>query len=126
MEGLKVLVIDDSPFIFKAVKKALEPRGMNVIDSASNGKVGLELIEKYQPEVITLDVTMPIMNGIETARHIFKENPDANVIMMSAMGDDALIEEAKEIGVKHFIPKPFKADLLYNTIEKALAGGNNE
>lgn len=122
MESLKVLVIDDSPFIFKAVKRALEPKGIEVIDNALNGKDGLELVEKHQPEIITLDVTMPVMDGIETASNIFKNNPDAKVIMMSAMGDEALIEEAKSLGVKHFIPKPFKADLLYTAIQDLMGG----
>lgn len=122
MEELKVLVIDDSPFIFKAVKRALDPRGINVIDSAKNGEVGLELIEKYNPDIITLDVTMPVMDGIETAKNIYQQNPDAKIIMMSAMGDDVLIAEAKEIGVRHFIPKPFKPDVLYNAIQEVLVG----
>ncbi|MFP4662128.1 MAG: response regulator, partial [Halanaerobiales bacterium] len=118
----KVLVIDDSPFIFKAVKRALAPEGAEVIDSAKNGKIGLELIEKYNPDIITLDVTMPVMDGIETARNIYQKNPQAKVIMMSAMGDDALIEEAKEIGVREFIPKPFKPDVLCNAINNLLGG----
>lgn len=124
MEELKVLVIDDSPFIFKAVKRALEPKGLKVVDNALNGKVGLELIEKHKPEIITLDVTMPVMDGIETATNIFKKNPDAKVIMMSAMGDEALMEEAKAIGVKHFIPKPFKSDVLYSAIQDVMEGDN--
>ncbi|MFW6288032.1 MAG: response regulator [bacterium] len=122
MQGLKVLVIDDSPFIFKAVKRALEPQGINVVDSAMNGEIGLKLREQYQPDVITLDVTMPVMDGIETARNIYQKDPDAKVIMMSAMGDDALIEEARAIGVKHFIPKPFKPDVLYNAIREVMGG----
>lgn len=123
MEGIKVLVIDDSPFVFKAVKRALKPQGIDVVGNALNGKAGLELIEKYDPEIITLDVTMPVMDGIETAKNIYEQNPNAKVIMMSAMGDDALIEEAKGIGVQYFIPKPFKADILYKTIQEALKGG---
>ncbi|MEJ6949850.1 response regulator [Natronospora cellulosivora (SeqCode)] len=122
MKQLKVLVIDDSPFIFKAVKRALEPEGIQVVDNALNGKIGLELIEQYKPDIITLDVTMPVMDGIETACYIYDKNPDANIIMMSAMGDDALIEEAKSIGVRHFIPKPFKPDILLNAIQDTLKG----
>ncbi|MFP4662663.1 MAG: response regulator [Halanaerobiales bacterium] len=122
MEGIKVVVIDDSPFIFKAVKRSLEPRGAEVIDNALNGEEGLKLIEKHSPDIITLDVTMPVMDGIETAKRIYEKNPDARVIMMSAMGDDALINEAKSIGVKNFIPKPFKPDVLYNAILEVLEG----
>lgn len=85
--------------------------------------MGLELIEKYEPEIFTFDVTMPIMDGIETARHIYDCNPDSQIIMMSAMGDQALMKEAKEIGVKYFIHKPFKADVLLNAIPEVLKGG---
>ncbi len=120
MEGKKVLVIDDSPFIFKAVKRALEPKGFIVVDNAQNGKVGLEMIVKYNPDIITLDVTMPVMDGIETAQNIFKDNPDAKVIMMSAMGDEALIQQARGLGVKHFIPKPFKPDQLSAVVTELL------
>ncbi len=117
-----VLVIDDSPFIFKAVKRALEPRGFKVVDSAQNGKIGLELVRRYNPDIITLDVTMPVMGGIETAANIFKEKPDAKIIMMSAMGDDILIQQAKEMGIEHLISKPFKPDQLYCVVIKLLEG----
>jgi len=108
----KILVIDDSPFIFKAVKKALEPHGFQIVDNASNGQIGIEMVEKYNPDLITLDVTMPIMDGIETAKVLFSKNSDIKVIMLSAMGDDILINQAKELGVKYFLAKPFKAEDL--------------
>ncbi len=112
----KVLVIDDSPFIFKAVKKALEPHGYEVVDNAPDGKVGLEMYEKYAPDLITLDVTMPVMDGIETARELFAKNPDVKIVMLSAMGDETLVNEAKELGIKHFVTKPFKPEQLLKTV----------
>lgn len=109
----KVLVIDDSPFIYKAVKRAVEPEGFQVIGNAPNGRVGLQMVEKYQPDVITLDITMPLMDGIETAKALFEKEPKAKVVMLSAMGDEKLIDEAKSIGVRCFLSKPFKSkDLL--------------
>lgn len=118
----KVLVIDDSPFIFKAVKKALEPHGFEVVDNAANGKIGLEMYEKYSPDAITLDVTMPVMDGIETAKELFAKYPNVKVIMLSAMGDEILINQAKEIGIKHFLSKPFKPDELLNKVNDLLGG----
>ena len=112
----KVLVIDDSPFIFKAVKKALVSHGFEVVGHAENGKLGLEMFEKLMPDVITLDITMPIMDGMETAANLFKKNPNINVVMLSAMGDEVLIESARKIGVKHFLPKPFKAEELLTAV----------
>lgn len=116
----KVLVIDDSPFIFKAVKRALEPKGFEVIDNASNGKIGLEMYEKYKPDLITLDVTMPVMDGIETAKALFAINKDVKIIMLSAMGDDVLLNQAKDAGIKYFVTKPFKAEELITSINALL------
>lgn len=116
----KVLVIDDSPFIFKAVKRALEPNGFEVVDNASNGQIGLEMYEKYSPDVITLDVTMPVMDGIETATALFAKNPEIKIVMLSAMGDDVLLNQAKGIGIKHFVTKPFKPEELLSAINSLL------
>ena len=120
MSNYKVLVIDDSPFIFKAVKKALEPNGFEVVDNASNGKIGVEMYDKYQPDIVTLDVTMPIMDGVETAKALVAKNPNVRIIMLSAMGDESLHNQAREIGVKQFIRKPFKPDELLEKVNSML------
>lgn len=113
---MKVLVIDDSPFIFKAVKKALEPEGFELVGHAVNGQLGLEMVEELKPDLIILDITMPIMDGLETAKNLFAKNPDIKVIMLSAMGDADLIAEAKSIGIKHFLTKPFKPEEMLAAI----------
>lgn len=115
--GTKILVIDDSPFISKAVKKAVEPEGFEVVGQAFNGREGLEMIREYQPEIIILDVTMPVMDGLETAENIYRKNPNAKVIMLSAMGDEKLVVSAKRIGVKRFLNKPFKAEEMVAAIK---------
>lgn len=115
--SVKILVIDDSPFISKAVKKAVEPEGFEVIEQAFNGREGLEMISRHQPEIIILDVTMPVMDGLETAENIYRKNQNAKVIMLSAMGDEKLIESAKRIGVKRFLNKPFKPEEMVATIK---------
>lgn len=116
----KILVIDDSPFIFKAVKKALEPHGFEIVDNAANGQIGLEMYEKYNPDLITLDVTMPIMDGLQTAIALKKMNPNVKIIMLSAMGDDLLLNQAKAIGIKHFLTKPFKQETLLQAVNLLL------
>jgi len=116
----KILVIDDSPFIFKAVKKALEPNGFEVVDSAANGKIGIEMYEKISPDLITLDVTMPVMDGIQTARALININPDVKIVMLSAMGDDVLLNEAKSLGIKQFVRKPFKPEELISAVQSIL------
>jgi two-component system chemotaxis response regulator CheY len=78
------------------------------------------MYEKYNPDVITLDVTMPVMDGIETAKALFAKNKNVKIVMLSAMGDDILLNQAKEIGIKHFVTKPFKADELLSCINSLL------
>ncbi|HBE78562.1 MAG TPA: two-component system response regulator [Firmicutes bacterium] len=115
-----VLVVDDSPMVFKAVKRALEPEGFQVMDQAFNGQEGLEKIAVLNPDVIILDVTMPIMDGIQTAEALFQRNPTAKVIMLSAMGDDDLTSKAKRMGVKLFLTKPFKPEELVSSIRSII------
>ncbi|GBF23465.1 chemotaxis protein CheY [Candidatus Gastranaerophilus sp. (ex Termes propinquus)] len=109
---ISVLVIDDSPLVSKMVTKALEGTDYNVVDSALNGQIGLEKYAQLRPDVVTLDVTMPIMDGLETARGLFRADPNVKIILLSAMGDETLLNEAREIGVRHFLTKPFKPDAL--------------
>lgn len=117
----RILVIDDSPFIFKAVKRALEPHGYNIVGHAENGKIGLEMIDDLKPDLITLDITMPILDGLEVATKLFEDNIDIKTIMLSAIGDEELLEQLKQIGVQNFIPKPFKSEQLLNLVENLLA-----
>ncbi len=104
----KVLVIDDSPFVCKAVMKALQGTDYEVVGNALNGQLGVDKYIETRADVITLDVTMPVMDGLETAKKIFEINPNAKVIMLSAMGDETLLNQAKEIGVRYFLTKPFQ------------------
>ncbi len=117
---LKILVIDDSPFILKAVKRAVEPQGHEIIGYADNGRSGVEMYEKYKPDIVTLDVTMPVMDGLETASSLMSKDPGVRIIMISAMGDETLVQCAQKIGVRHFVSKPFKPDNLLNTINDVI------
>jgi two-component system, chemotaxis family, chemotaxis protein CheY len=116
VENCKVLVIDDSPMVFKAVKRALEPEGFQMVGQGFNGQEGLDLMNQVKPDVVILDITMPIMDGIQTAEIIFQRNPGSKVVMLSAMGDDDLINKAKFIGVSAFLTKPFKPEELISAI----------
>lgn len=108
----KVLVIDDSPFVFKAVSKALEGTEWEVVDNALNGQLGVDKYIEHRPDVVTLDVTMPVMDGLETAQKLVEINPNVKIVMLSAMGDEVLHNQAREIGVKHFLMKPFRPETL--------------
>lgn len=118
--SIKILVIDDSPFVFKTIVKALEGTDYVVVDSALNGQMGLEKYDEHHPDIVTLDVTMPIMDGLETAKNLYAKYPNAKIIMLSAMGDESLMEEARGIGIKHFLTKPFKPQGLQEKLSDIL------
>lgn len=114
--GQKVLVIDDSPLVSKAVRKALEPAGYEMIGQAFDGKEGLKMVDELKPDIIILDVTMPVMDGLETAKYLSLKNQIGKVIMSSAMGDEELITKAKNMGIRYFLPKPFRPEELLDAV----------
>lgn len=117
----KVLVIDDSPFVFKAVSKALEGTEWEVIGNALDGQLGIDKYIETRADVITLDVTMPVMDGLETAKKLFEINPKVRIVMLSAMGDETLLNQAKEIGIRHFLTKPFQPATLQAKLSEVFA-----
>jgi len=117
MQSLRILVIDDSPFVYKAMKRAVEAHGHTVIGHAENGVIGLELISKLNPDIITLDVTMPIMDGLQVLLRL-KQDYINKVIMISAMGDMDLLKQAREYGVRFFLNKPFQPEDVMHAINE--------
>ncbi len=120
MKMRKVLVVDDSPIIFKMIKRVLEPQGFEMAGYAENGQIGLEMFERYNPDLVTLDITMPVMNGLEMAAALFKKHPGAKVIMLSSMDDEDLIIRAKENGLRFFLCKPIVAEELLQMVQTIL------
>ena len=106
-QSYTVLVVDDSPFIFKAVKKALEPEGFKFMDQAFNGQECLEKVEQQTPDLIILDVTMPVMDGLQTANCLFRRNAATKLIMISAMGDEEMVEKSPPDWGKKFLGQTF-------------------
>jgi two-component system chemotaxis response regulator CheY len=109
---IRVLVVDDSAMFRNVLSASMAAPDIEVIGTAFDAFDAKEKIISMKPDVITLDVTMPVMDGLETARNLVAMNPDVNIILLSAMGDEVLLNEAREIGVKHFLTKPFKPDAL--------------
>ncbi|MDY6789749.1 MAG: chemotaxis protein CheB [Thermodesulfobacteriota bacterium] len=104
---IKVLVVDDALFMRKAVTDILEKDdGIQVLDTAKNGKEGLSKIKKLHPDVITLDIDMPVMDGLTAIRHIMIESPVPIVVLSSLFSDGAITFDALRLGVVDFIPKP--------------------
>jgi CheY-specific phosphatase CheX/CheY-like chemotaxis protein len=118
---IRVLVVDDSPFIHKAIARILPEDAYEICGSGKNGQEGVELYQRLAPDVVTMDITMPIMDGLAAAREILRKDPKAKIIMLSAMGDEELVQEAKAIGIKMLLQKPFKAPDMLTALGKVCA-----
>jgi len=104
----KILVVDDSAFMRAILKNILVDAGYEVIGEAGDGKDAIEKYKELKPELVTMDVTMPDVNGIEAARSIIDYDKDANIVICTAMGQDWMITDAYNLGIKDFLLKPFK------------------
>jgi two-component system, chemotaxis family, chemotaxis protein CheY len=116
----KILIADDLSFMRMIQKEILTQRGYIIAGEASNGAEAVEKYRTLRPDLVILDITMPLMNGLEAMRKIFAIDPAARVIMCSALGQQNLIVEAIRAGVRDFIVKPFKSERILSAIEKAL------
>ena len=116
----KVLIVDDAAFMRMMIRDILEKNGFEVVGEASNGIKAVELYKKEKPEVVTMDITMPDMDGIEAVKQIRAFDPDSRIIMCSAMGQQSMVMDAIRAGARDFIVKPFQADRVIEAIRKAL------
>ncbi len=115
-----VLIVDDATFMRTMLKDILSKNGLKIVGEASNGKEAVEKCNRLKPDLITMDITMPKMNGIEAVRKIKEKNPQAKIIMVSAMGQQKLIIESLEAGALDFITKPFQPNKVIKTVFKYL------
>lgn len=104
----KIMIVDDSLMIRINMRKLLEKNGFEIVAEACNGQDAIEKYVKFQPDLITMDITMPILDGISALQEIIKINPDARVVMISALGQERKIIEALNSGARHYIQKPIK------------------
>ena len=116
-----VFIVDDSRTMRKMLAGALKEAGIEVIGNAGNGIEALEQLKTIKPDLITLDITMPEMDGLDALRFIKKDNPDQKVLMVSAAGQKEKVLEALKLGALDFIQKPFEPEEVIKTIQKALA-----
>ncbi|MDR0951719.1 MAG: response regulator [Oscillospiraceae bacterium] len=114
----KVLIVDDAAFMRISIKNMLVKHGYEVVGEAENGRVGVEKYKELVPDIVTMDITMPEMSGLDALKEIVKFNPKAKVIMVSAMGQEAMVRDAIISGAKGFIVKPFKEDGIIPAIKK--------
>jgi len=116
----RVLIVDDAAFMRMMIKDILEKNGFEVVGEASNGLKGVELYKTEKPDIVTMDITMPEMDGIEAVKAIKAFDPAAKVIMCSAMGQQTMVMDAIRAGARDFIVKPFQADRVLEAIKKVL------
>lgn len=115
-----VLVTDDAAFMRMQLKDILTKLGHIVVGEAENGKDAIEKFKELTPELITMDITMPEMNGVEAVKEIKKINPDVKIIMCSAMGQQGMVLDAIQAGANDFIVKPFTRERIQEALEKVL------
>lgn len=117
----KVLIVDDANFMRMAIKNILQKSGFEVVGEAENGVEGVRKYKELKPDIVTMDITMPEMTGIEALKSIVEFDPKSKVVMVSAMGQEVLVREAIISGAKSFIVKPFKEEHVVQTLNKVLA-----
>ncbi|QJW45172.1 response regulator [bacterium BFN5] len=115
---MKVLTVDDAVFIRVTLRQMLERHGYEVVGEAGNGVEGIEKYKELQPDLVTMDITMPEMDGIEALREIKQINPQAKVIMISAMGQEKSVKESIVAGASGFILKPFNEEQVIRGLSK--------
>ncbi len=108
----RVMIVDDAAFMRISIKNILTKNGYEVCGEAENGAVAITKYKETMPDIVTMDITMPEMDGLASIKQILAFNPKANVIMVSAMGQESMVREAILSGAKGFIVKPFKEDVI--------------
>jgi two-component system chemotaxis response regulator CheY len=116
----RILVVDDAAFMRKVVTDALTAGGHEVIGHAENGAQAVTQYKALRPDLITLDITMPEMDGLEALMEIIALDPGARVLMCSALGQESKVIDSLKLGAKDFVVKPFQPDRLLEAVAKAI------
>ena len=120
MVSATVLVCDDALFMRTMVKDILTQAGFTVAGEAENGQQAVEEYGKLKPDLVTMDIIMPEMGGIEAVKKIMEMDPQARILMCSAMGQQALVLEAIQAGAKDFVVKPFQPSRVLEAVQRVL------
>lgn len=116
---MKILVVDDAVFMREKIKTYLKRFGFEICE-AENGEIAVMMYKTENPDIVTMDITMPKMNGIEAVKRILNMDKDAKIIMVSALGQESIVVEAMKLGAKDFVVKPLKEDRLIESIDRIL------
>lgn len=116
----RILIVDDAAFMRMSLKAILESNGFEVVGEATNGMVGVQKYIELKPDLVTMDITMPELDGIGALQEIRRIDPNAKVVMVSAMGQEKFVRDSVIYGAKSFIVKPFKNDHVVKTLSQVL------
>lgn len=116
----KILVVDDAAFMRMLIRDTLTKSGYTNIIEAADGAIACEVYAREKPDLVIMDITMPNKMGIDALKDIRANDPEAKVIMCSAMGQELIVVDALRFGAMDFIVKPFKADRVIQTVQKVL------
>lgn len=114
----RILIIDDSPFVALQVEEMFQGEEYEIIGNAKNGTEGVAMYQELRPDIVILDIVMPGIDGIETAKLLLEEDSGARIIMLTSLFDEETIKEVKNVGVPYLIPKPVEKEVLFEVIEK--------
>lgn len=117
---MKLLIVDDSSIMRRAIEKYLGPLGLQICATAANGKEALDFFRQHLPDLVTLDITMPLMDGLTSLAEMKKIKPAAKVIVISALSDQATGIKALKLGASAFLPKPFTEPQLLEEIRRVV------
>jgi len=117
---MRVLVADDASFMRQMIRDIIEPEGFEVVGEAADGVEVMEMFKELQPDLVMLDIVMPRRSGMDAVRELVALDPQARIVMCSALGQEALVMEAMQAGAKDFIVKPFKPEAVLTTLKKVL------
>lgn len=115
----RIMVVDDAAFMRMMIKDILSKNGYTIVGEAENGLIAVEKYQELKPDLVTMDITMPEMDGISAVKEIKKMDPAARIIMCSAMGQQAMVIDAIQAGAKDFIVKPFQPERVLEAVAKA-------
>lgn len=118
--SIRILIVDDACFMRRSLASILAERGWEVIGEAANGLEALEKYEALHPDVVTMDVTMPRMDGLTALRSLLGKHPSARVVMCSSLGQLDVISEAARRGARDFLIKPYRKQRVLGAISKAM------
>ncbi|MFR4352136.1 MAG: response regulator [Roseburia sp.] len=116
----KIMICDDAAFMRMMIKDILTKNGYEIVAEAENGAVAVEKYPETKPDLVLMDITMPDMDGIQALKKIREIDSSANIIMCSAMGQQAMVIEAIQSGAKDFIVKPFQAERVLEAVKKVV------